>query len=259
MQQPTIAELRVRTTSDALKIFHAVRHDMLLMVKRRLDADERRSIKSGDVFVWEERCNAEASGLGIERWTDSIRWGPSRTRDDFLFYNERPQRDVDVTTSSYPSDTPRYSRPLIKQTYSVFLDLRGRQTKWHLIAYYTQNTLDQLRTIDDYPDLAAIEVPDGAYKGARNPKRPAREMTSMGKPLLHHPYIYQTRDGDSHEETIPEHGDHREKLAPLQYLQAIPPRRRHVVDEMALIQLSKFFNFSPSDALHRHLSHTRHR
>lgn len=66
MQQPTIAELRVRTTADALIIFHAVRHDMLPMVRRRLDADERRSIKSGDVFVWEERCNAEASGVSMQ-------------------------------------------------------------------------------------------------------------------------------------------------------------------------------------------------
>jgi hypothetical protein len=63
MQQPTIADLHVRTTADARIIFHAVRHDMLPMVRRRLDADERRSIKSGDVFVWEERCNAEASGV----------------------------------------------------------------------------------------------------------------------------------------------------------------------------------------------------
>jgi len=253
MQQPTIADLRVRTTADALIIFHAVRHDMLPMVKRRLDADERRSIKSGDVFVWEERCNAEASGLGIERWTDSIRWGPSRTRDDFLFYNERPQRDADVT-----SDTP-HRLPLIKQTYSVYLELStGRRTKWHLIAYFTQNTLDQLRTIDDYPLLSIIQVPEGAYKCARNPKRPIREMNSLGKPLHHHPYLYQTRDANSHEDAVQEDGNHKEKLAPLQYLQAIPPRRRHVVDEMALIQLSKFFNFSPSHALHQHLSYTRH-
>ena len=66
MQQPTIANLRVRTIADALKIFHAVRHDILPMVRRRLDADERRSIKSGDVFVWEERGNAEASGVGMQ-------------------------------------------------------------------------------------------------------------------------------------------------------------------------------------------------
>jgi len=253
MQQPTIAELRVRTTADALIIFHAVRHNMLPMVRRRLDADERRSIKSGDVFVWEERCNAEASGLGIERWTDSIRWGPSRTKDDFLFYNERSQRDADV-----PSDTLRHRPPLIKQTYSVYLELKtGQRTKWHLIAYYTQNSLDQLQTIDDYPRLAIIQVPDGAYKCARNPKRPAREMNSLGKPLLHHPYLYQTRVANSNEDATQD-GDHREKLAPLQYLQAIPPRRRHIVDEMALIQLSKFLNFSPSHALHHHLSYTRH-
>ena len=100
---------------------------------------------------------------------------------------------------------------MIKQTYSVYLDLStGRRTKWHLskgcpiidpgedaitdiflVAYYTQDTLDQLRTIDHYPQLAEIQVPDGAYKGARNPNRPAREMTSLGRPILHHPYIYQ--------------------------------------------------------------------
>ena len=63
MQQPTIADLRVRTTADALIIFHAVRHDILPIVRRRLDAEERRNIRSGDVFVWEERGNAEASGV----------------------------------------------------------------------------------------------------------------------------------------------------------------------------------------------------
>lgn len=69
MQKPTIAELRVRTTSDALVIFHAVRHEMLPMVRRRLDAEERRSIRSGDVFVWEERGNAEASGVSSATFT----------------------------------------------------------------------------------------------------------------------------------------------------------------------------------------------
>ena len=61
----------------------------------------------------------------------------------------------------------------------------------YLVAYYTQNTLDQLRTIDDHPQLLMIQVPDGAYKCARNPKRPAREMNTSSKPLLHHPYLYQ--------------------------------------------------------------------
>jgi len=260
MQKPTIADLRVRTTADALVIFHAVRHAMLPMVRRRLDAEERRSIRSGDVYVWEERGNAEASGLGIERWTDSIRWGPSRTRDEFLFYHEKQSRNADVTTDS--SDTP-YRRPLIKQTYSVYLEpCTGRRTKWHLIAYYTQNTLDQLRTIDDHADLAILPVPDGAYKCARNPKRPIREVNSSGRPLLHHPYPYLMRDrnssSSSHEDAanMQDDGNHGATLAPLQYLQSIPPRRRHIVDEMALIRLPVTINpdnFSPSHAVHRHV------
>ena len=66
-QKPTISGLRVRTTDDAFKIFHAVRHTLLPMVRRRLDAEERRNIMPGDVFVWEERgSNAEGSGVSSE-------------------------------------------------------------------------------------------------------------------------------------------------------------------------------------------------
>jgi hypothetical protein len=102
MQRPTCTRLRVRSPLDAQTIFHAVSLGILPMVARRLDTEERRDIHSGCVFVWEERgANAEATGvrsswsrlgreqleltrfaqLGIERWTDGIRWGPSRVRD----------------------------------------------------------------------------------------------------------------------------------------------------------------------------------
>ena len=40
------------------------------------------------------------------------------------------------------------------------------------------------------------------------------------------------------------------RLAPLDYLQSIPPQRRHVIDEMALIRLAN--TFSPSHAVRRH-------
>jgi hypothetical protein len=32
---------------------------------------------------------------GIERWTDGLKWGPSRVRDDFLFYQEKDANDRD--------------------------------------------------------------------------------------------------------------------------------------------------------------------
>ncbi|KAF7792087.1 hypothetical protein EIP86_003117 [Pleurotus ostreatoroseus] len=38
------------------------------MITRRLDAEERRAIVPGNVYIWEERCaNAEITGLGMER------------------------------------------------------------------------------------------------------------------------------------------------------------------------------------------------
>ncbi len=102
MQRPTCTDIRVRSVSDALVIFYAVSKGVLPIVSRRLDSEERRCIRSGSVYVWEERGpDAEATGvrfrpssplsvmltlfyfffqLGIERWTDGIRWGPSRVR-----------------------------------------------------------------------------------------------------------------------------------------------------------------------------------
>ena len=101
MQRPTCTDIRIRSVADALIIFYAVSKGTLPIVSRRLDSEERRCIRSGSVYVWEERGpDAEATGvssfcpsthisvqfifycfkLGIERWTDGIRWGPSRVR-----------------------------------------------------------------------------------------------------------------------------------------------------------------------------------
>lgn len=64
VQRPTCSQLRVRSPADAQVIFHAVRLQLLPMVTRRLDTEERRAIKSGSVFVWEERGpNSEATGV----------------------------------------------------------------------------------------------------------------------------------------------------------------------------------------------------
>lgn len=51
---------------DAQIIFHAVALGVLPMVTRRLDTEERRSITSGCVFVWEERGpSPEATGVSF--------------------------------------------------------------------------------------------------------------------------------------------------------------------------------------------------
>lgn len=51
-------------------------------VKRRLRDDERKLIKSGQVFVFDEKES------GIKRWTDGLLWSPSRILFNFLVYRQ---------------------------------------------------------------------------------------------------------------------------------------------------------------------------
>ncbi|KAJ7039782.1 Gti1/Pac2 family-domain-containing protein [Mycena alexandri] len=195
MQQPTLRNVRIRSTRDAIAVFHGVARNILPLITRRLDAEERLCITAGTVFVWEENANSEATGLGMERWTDGMGWGPSRVRDEFLFYhqkecdmNEEPinpitpwaqmmrKRSNRIPGSSYPSMSrkPTESERLIKQTYSVLVSLPkdrpcGTVRKWHLTAYFNQETLNELDTIDDLRHLN-VPVPDGWFRSARATK-----------------------------------------------------------------------------------------
>lgn len=79
---------------------------------------------------------------------------------------------------------------LIKQTYSVFIDLGERRRKWHMsesaglrlpmavaepslwivVAYFTQETANTLYTVQDFPHLASLQVPPGSFRSARSAK-----------------------------------------------------------------------------------------
>ncbi|KAG8743196.1 hypothetical protein FRC10_000267 [Ceratobasidium sp. 414] len=226
-QQATCTNVHIRTTADAHRIFHAVLLGIFTPITRRLDIEERRLVKPGACFVWEERGpDAEATGMGIERWTDGLRWGPSRVRDvrspspprasltvlqDFLFYHQRDteaddderteggdggrappatwlkkfarRRKADEVPHHRPSVSPRLPAPgaidrssdrendrLIKQTYSVFATIPGsgrQQRKWHITAYFTQGTIEFLRTVNQIPELATVIPPPGTYRSAR--------------------------------------------------------------------------------------------
>ena len=86
MQQPTLTNARIRSTYDAHLILHAVSLGILAAIHRRLDSDERAALCSGCVYAWEERGqHTEVTGLGIERFTEGRRWGPSRVRDVRFF------------------------------------------------------------------------------------------------------------------------------------------------------------------------------
>lgn len=52
MQHPTLQNVRIRSTRDALQVFHGVALHRLPLITRRLDAEERRNIVPGNVYVW---------------------------------------------------------------------------------------------------------------------------------------------------------------------------------------------------------------
>ncbi|KAF8634852.1 hypothetical protein AX17_004100 [Amanita inopinata Kibby_2008] len=201
MQLPTLQNVRIRSTRDALQVFYAVAMSRLPLITRRLDAEERRAIIAGNVYVWEERgANTEPTGIGMERWTDGMGWGPSRVRDEFLFYHQKEsdaaeelinpvtpwaqmmrKREAPSTRSlNQPyssSDQQQSSEPerLIKQTYSVHVYLpidraQGLVRKWHLTAYFSQQKLAGLDTIDNIQGGGVITVPEGWFRSARTMK-----------------------------------------------------------------------------------------
>ncbi|PPQ87451.1 hypothetical protein CVT25_008187 [Psilocybe cyanescens] len=269
MQRATITGIRIRSPADARVIFHSVVINMFPMVSRRLDTEERSLISSGSVYVWEERGpQAELTGVGIERWTDGIRWGPSRVREGFLFYHEKPssqQLYADSLSSSYdPSRSV-----LIKQTYTVYVDTPRGRRKWHLIAYFTEETVGRLRSIDDIPQLATLAVPHGKYKSARSAKgRPdhifnpdsdssvfsrleyvpyaprASSPPTVSPTSTHHPDTWPP-DSSAHEErhrpgpaSSGSSDDGKRDLQPLHYLEMNAPPRRDPADERILMLLT---------------------
>ncbi|KAJ3567837.1 hypothetical protein NP233_g6103 [Leucocoprinus birnbaumii] len=295
MQRPTLQNVRIRSTRDALQVFNGVAINRLPLITRRLDAEERRAIVPGNVYVWEERgANTEPTGLGMERWTDGMGWGPSRVRDEFLFYHQKesdlnddgtnpvtpwaqmmrrpsagraPHRPYTLDTRNAPE-----SERLIKQTYSVHVSLpadraRGIIRKWHLTAYFSQNTLDELRTVDEIPGVGDVAVPEGWFKSARvgKARRDSRTHSSNSQsgetspqpttppyytyPLgssptsqnrhAHHPSHTSTTPSPSSQSSISSSSHNTIShstghLVPLEYLRNVSAPRRDPTDEQLL-------------------------
>ncbi|KAF9040152.1 Gti1/Pac2 family-domain-containing protein, partial [Panaeolus papilionaceus] len=262
-QPPTLHPYRVQTPEEALIIFHAVYLGVLRMVSRRLDADERRAIHPGCVYVWEERGQSSDNsvGLGIERWTDSIQWGPSRVRDEFLYYRERRSPTAhefdQLSDSAYP-----YRPPLVKQTYSVYVNTPNGRRKWHLIAYLTeeQHTHRDLYTVWNNPELSRIKIPEGMYQCARVSRKNLRSHSNAAHlreqqaaaalhsaSWSHEPTIQRELESPpesqiptiSRDDSATPDSTHTNgyRLAPLEFLKTVSPPKRHALDEMALIRL----------------------
>ncbi|CAJ0649383.1 13821_t:CDS:2, partial [Entrophospora sp. SA101] len=80
----------INTTKDALIIFEACRQGVLYRITRRLTDEEKRCLRVGSIYVYDEFESR------IKRWTDGKQWSPSRIQGDFLVYHELCARFPDI-------------------------------------------------------------------------------------------------------------------------------------------------------------------
>ena len=174
----------VRTPQDAIILFEACRLGELPRVQRRLSEKERQQIKSGSVFVWDEK---EA---GMRRWTDGKSWSASRVSGSFLTYREmegkrggstltagaqldtrktpdrnptRPASDSGPESGDDGPDGYRYKPDgLMKQSFSI---TNSRGDHLHLISYFarTHPAASHLNSPSSDPVLRHIHPPKGMY------------------------------------------------------------------------------------------------
>ncbi|EMD32701.1 hypothetical protein CERSUDRAFT_68437 [Gelatoporia subvermispora B] len=177
--------LHLRDARDAHIVFEAVRLNILPLITRRLAANEREALTSGNVFVWEE---AEHKQGGLERWTDGRRWSQSRMRGDYLYYEEkiettseekeakaarRARRTLDPFAYQ-PTPTRRQDRPskpdgLTKQTYSTHVRVHPSEPprKWHIVAYFSGDDYACLPVVENYEYLRNLRIPEGIYASTK--------------------------------------------------------------------------------------------
>ncbi|KAH8673472.1 Gti1/Pac2 family-domain-containing protein [Xylariales sp. PMI_506] len=201
----------VRTPADAIKLFEACRLGLLPRVQRRLSEKERQSIRSGSVFVWDER---EA---GMRRWTDGKSWSASRVSGSFLTYREMEGKRGSGFGNSRRSngrtpDSGRFSDEdhdgepegyrykadgLMKQSFSITTS-QGQHL--HLISYYSRPLpgAPDLPQPSSDPQLRHIVPAKGMYPESSlhesNPpaltRGPMQPYTTQPGPPEQPPYAY---------------------------------------------------------------------
>ena len=104
----------VATGVDAALLFETCLQGYLPLIHERVDPLHRsRLIASGHIFIYmQEECN-------IQRWTDGLKWSPSRVLGDFLIYRElegqlpqKMQRKMTTITQDNDSDLKLWEKHL---------------------------------------------------------------------------------------------------------------------------------------------------
>jgi hypothetical protein len=188
----------IETTQDVLLIFEGCRRGLLPRICRRLQERERKLIRSGSIFVFDERESGTKrkgnllekeflsyilSYVGIKRWTDGRVWSPSRILGNFLIYRELDKKipgDKKLSSSSVISgrsfsldgsiDRQKEKQLIgsLSDSYKFKEDGLIKKTMsitvngvaQHLISYYNPREVleNRLRLPSSVPELASLEI-----------------------------------------------------------------------------------------------------
>ncbi|EJT99254.1 hypothetical protein DACRYDRAFT_118013 [Dacryopinax primogenitus] len=197
-QRPTLTGVHISSTYDALSVLNGVRLGLLQPVERRLDPEEREEIQSGCVYVYEE-SHGSKSRQGIERWTDGKRWSASRSKENFLFYEENSTGSEDPDgpepTASPGSDDPNVALidymtssdapgRLTKMTFSSWVKLPNDQAdqkrKWLLVCYWQKPHVKTLPKAYELEILLDQDIPRGMFFSSRAGKNKQQGLPAAG-------------------------------------------------------------------------------
>lgn len=120
----------ISSVDDAMLVVDAARSLHIPRVRSRLSDRERKSIRSGSVFVFLE------SESRIRRWTDGKTWSPSRIVGEFLVYRETEGNAVLKEDG------------LVKRTISLSM---GSGEAFHVVAYYREREKNDLISAAKHP------------------------------------------------------------------------------------------------------------
>ncbi|KZT56265.1 hypothetical protein CALCODRAFT_509544 [Calocera cornea HHB12733] len=201
-QRPTLTGVHISSTYDALCVLNAVRLGILHPVERRLDPEEREDIQSGYVYVYEE-SHGSKSRQGIERWTDGKRWSASRSKENFLFYEENsagsedPDQCGGAAGPASPPDSEDPNVPLIdymtssdgpgrltKMTFSSWVRLEqdplDQKRKWLLVCYWQKPHVKSLPKAYELEKLLDIDIPRQMFFSSRAGKNKQQGLPAAG-------------------------------------------------------------------------------
>ncbi|CAI7623023.1 unnamed protein product [Penicillium pancosmium] len=115
----------VASTQDALILFEACLNGTLHLISRHPYPRERsRLVCSGNIFIYKEQSP------GIRRWTDGVKWSPSRLRGNFLIYRELEEPSTGWKRRSIKRGNRRLVPPIPFTWHPILKDTISTEAVW---------------------------------------------------------------------------------------------------------------------------------